>query len=324
MELTGLHHITAISGSGSRNLDFYTRVLGLRLIKKTVNQDVPSTYHLFYGDETGTPGTEMTFFEWPDVPAHVPGTGDVSAIGFVVPDRAALAWWADRLTAEGVPHGEIEERFGRPVLSFRDPEGQRLELIAGERAAASQPWLDGPVAVEHAIRGFGAVTIATRRLEPTQRVLTTVMGFREAGQYAHTSGGETTVFETGPGGLGTEVHVVVQPSVALANQGVGGVHHVAFRTPNDEEHRQWQQHLARSGMHVTPVIDRYYFRALYFREPGGVLFEISTDGPGFATDEDVAHLGERLSLPPFLEPRRAEIEAVLPPLTATADATASG
>lgn len=324
MELTGLHHVTAISGSGSRNLDFYTRVLGLRLIKKTVNQDVPSTYHLFYGDEIGTPGTEMTFFEWPDVPAHVPGTGDVSAIGFVVPDRAALDWWADRLAAEGVQHGEIEERFGRSVLPFRDPEGQRLELIAGERAAATQPWSDGPVPVEHAIRGFGAVTVATRRLEPTQRVLTTVMGFREVGQYTHTSGDAATVFETGPGGLGTEVHVVVQPSVALANQGVGGVHHVAFRTPNDEEHGQWQQHLARSGMHVTPVIDRYYFRALYFREPGGVLFEISTDGPGFATDEDVAHLGERLSLPPFLEPRRAEIEAVLPPLTVPADATLSG
>lgn len=317
MELAGIHHITAVSGSGPRNLDFYTRVLGLRLIKKTVNQDVPSTYHLFYGDEVGTPGTEMTFFEWPDVPAHRSGAGDVSAIGFVVPDRAALEWWIERFDAEGVEHGSIEERAGRPGLSFLDPEGQRLQMIAGERASKTKPWNESTVPVEHAIRGFGAVTLVVRRQEPTQHVLTSVMGFRQSLQYSLNTGEQVTVYETGPGGLGTEVHLVVQPALPQAQTGIGGVHHVAFRTPTDEEHRQWQQHLASTGLNVTPVIDRYYFRALYFREPGGVLFEISTDGPGFATDEDVQHLGERLSLPPFLEPRRAEIEAVLPPLETT-------
>jgi glyoxalase family protein len=322
MELLGLHHITAVTGNGSRNLDFYTRVLGLRLIKKTVNQDVISTYHLFYGDEVGSPGTEMTFFEWPDVPAHRPGAGDVAAIGFVVPDRAALDWWAARFDAEGVEHDAVEGRFGRDVLPFRDPEGQRLQLIAGERTAPSTPWTRSSVPAEYQIRGFGTVTLLTRRLDGTRRVLTDHMNFRESGTYTLPSGEAVTVFETGAGGLGTEVHVAVNPDLPFTQTGIGGVHHVAFRTPSDEEHRQWQQQLHAAGLNVTPVIDRFYFRALYFREPGGVLFEISTDGPGFATDEDLAHLGESLSLPPFLEPRRAEIEAVLPPLRSeTAAAT---
>jgi glyoxalase family protein len=318
MELAGIHHITAVSGSGARNLDFYTRVLGLRLIKKTVNQDVPSTYHLFYGDEVGTPGTEMTFFEWPDVPAHIAGSGDVSAIGFVVPDTDALAWWEKRFDSEGVEHGAIEQRAGRAVLPFRDPEGQRLQLIAGVRSAPTIPWKDGPVPEDVAIRGFGTVTLTVKRLGPTRRLLTSVLGFREASEYTLESGQKVSVFEMGPGGLGAEVHLVEQPELRLTQTGVGGVHHVAFRTPNDEEHRQWQANLTAAGVGVTPVIDRYYFRALYFREPGGVLFEISTDGPGFATDEDIEHLGESLSLPPFLEARRAELEAVLPPLSVPA------
>ena len=315
MELSGIHHVTAVSGSGPRNLAFYTTVLGLRLVKKTVNQDVPSTYHLFYADEVGTPGTEMTFFEWPDVPAHVPGAGDVSAVGFVVPGRAALDWWVQRFDAEGVSHGGVEERAGRPVVSFTDPEGQRLQLISGERTD-STPWSESPVPVEHAIRGFGAVTLVVRAAEPTVTVLTEVMGFRPAGEYVVDGSEQVLVFETGAGGIGTEVHVQVRPGLRPAQTGIGGVHHIAFRTPNDEEHRQWQQHLARAGLGVTPVIDRFYFRSIYFREPGGVLYEIATDGPGFTADEEPAHLGEHLSLPPFLEPRRAEIEAVLPPLEA--------
>jgi glyoxalase family protein len=324
MELLGIHHVTAVSGSGARNLQFYTQVLGLRLIKKTVNQDVINTYHLFYGDEAGNPGTEMTFFEWPDVPGHVAGAGDVSSIGFVVPNRAALEWWTTRFDAEGVDHDAIEQRHGRDVLNFRDPEGQRLQLIAGERAAAFAPWTAGPIPVEYQIRGFGLVTLVVRRLEGTRNVLTTVMNFRETGSYTLPSGETVTVFETAGGGLGTEVHVAVNATLPHTQTGIGGVHHVAFRTPTDEEHRQWQQHVHAAGLNVTPVIDRFYFRALYFREPGGVLFEISTDGPGFATDEDMAHLGESLSLPPFLEARRAEIEAVLPPLPAVgAGATTS-
>lgn len=317
MELSGIHHITAVSGSGPRNLDFYTRVLGLRLIKKTVNQDVPTTYHLFYGDEVGSPGTEMTFFEWPDVPKHVAGSGDVAGIGFVVPSRLALEWWQHRFDEFGVSYDAITDRSGRPVLPFRDPEGQRLELIAGERPA-TVPWRDGPVPVEHAIRGFGNLTMVVARREPTEQVLTSVLGFRQTRDFGLPTGEQVLVYETGPGGLGAEVHVVVNPGLRRAHTGIGGVHHVAFRTPDDEEHRQWQQHLARAGMNVTPVIDRFYFRALYFREPGGVLFEISTDGPGFATDESLEHLGEHLSLPPFLEAQREAIEAALPPLPAPA------
>ncbi|HEY8687056.1 MAG TPA: ring-cleaving dioxygenase [Chloroflexota bacterium] len=313
MELSGIHHVTAVSGSGPRNLAFYTKVLGLRLVKKTVNQDVPSTYHLFYADEVGTPGTEMTFFEWPDVPAHAPGAGDVSATGFVVPNRTALEWWVQRFDAEGVPHAGIEERAGRPVLAFTDPEGQRLELIVGERTD-SKPWSAGPVPEEYAIRGFASVTLVVRRPEPTVRVLTDIMGFRAAGNYTVDGSQQVLVFETGAGGIGTEVHLVVNPKLPQAQTGIGGVHHVAFRTPSDEEHRQWQLDLTRAGLGVTPVIDRFYFRSIYFREPGGVLFEIATDGPGFTADEDLAHLGEHLSLPPFLEQRRAELEAVLPPL----------
>lgn len=313
MEITGIHHVTAVSGSGPRNLAFYTNVLGLRLVKKTVNQDVPSTYHLFYADELGTPGTEMTFFEWPDVPAHVPGAGDVGATGFAVPSRAALDWWVQRFDAEGVSHGEIEERHGRPVLSFTDPEGQRLQLIVGERTDTT-PWSGGPVPTEYAIRGFAAVTVVVQRAESTVRVLTELMGFRPAGEYTIDGSQSVQVFETGAGGIGTEIHVVVNPTLRQTQTGIGGVHHIAFRTPNDEEHRQWQQDLTRAGLGVTPVIDRFYFRSIYFREPGGVLYEIATDGPGFTADEDLAHLGEHLSLPPFLEPRRAELEAVLPPL----------
>lgn len=322
MEIGGIHHVTAVSGSGPLNLAFYTQVLGLRLVKKTVNQDVPSTYHLFYGDEVGTPGTEMTFFEWPNVPGHVAGAGDVSAVGFVVPEGPALEWWLRRFEAEGAAHGEIEERAGRSVLPFTDPEGQRLQLIAGSRAGG-KPWKESPVPEDVAIRGFGAVTMVVRRLEPTAHVLTNVLGFRQTKDYTAGSSDRVLVFETGAGGLGTEVHVVVQPGLPGAQTGIGGVHHVAFRTPNDEEHRSWQHHLGRAGLGVTPVIDRYYFRSIYFREPGGVLFEIATDGPGFTADEDLEHLGERLSLPPFLEPRREEIEAVLPPLETVPAVTSS-
>ncbi len=314
-ELGGIHHVTAVTGRAPANVDFYTRVLGLRLVKKTVNQDVTSTYHLFYGDEVGHPGTEMTFFDWPDVGGHTAGAGDIAAVTFMVPDRAALDYWVDRFDAEDVRHGSIEERGGRPVLPFLDPEGQRLELVIGGAGTAT-PWEQSPVPAEYAIRGFGAVTVVVETLQPTADFLTSVLGFQQTGEYTFpdNESRRALIFETGNGGLGTEVHVEERPNLPSARVGIGGVHHVAFRTPNDEEHRAWRERLVRRGIAVTPVIDRYYFRALYFREPGGVLFEIATDGPGFATDEDVAHLGEGLSLPPFLEPRRAEIEAALPPL----------
>jgi glyoxalase family protein len=314
MEIGGIHHVTAVSGDARRNLDFYTRVLGLRLVKKTVNQDMITTYHLFYADEVGHPGTDMTFFEWPGVPRHRSGTGDVAATVFVVPDRAALEWWVRRFDDLGVVHGAIEDWPGRPELAFTDPEGQRLELVVGERDDVT-PWEKSPVPAEVAIHGFGAVRLAVPSLASSGRLLTEQLGFRQTREYrSPDQSRRVIVFETGPGGLGAELHVEEQTGPGRAEVGVGGVHHVAFRTPNDEEHRAWQQKLAAAGVGVTPVIDRFYFRSIYFREPGGVLFEIATDGPGFASDEDVEHLGEKLSLPPFLEGQRAMIESALRPI----------
>jgi len=320
MQLGGLHHVTAVTTEASENVAFYTEVLGLRLVKKTVNQDDVSAYHLFYGDELGRPGTEVTFFDWPHLrvaPNHA-GAGEVSATELRISGRDALGYWAERLAGFGVAHGGVEERGGRDFISFTDPEGQRLRLVddgGDERVAGGVPWEGSPVPRQAGIRGLGAVELTVRDLEPTAWVLTEVLGFRVVGEHAR-DGGRVAVFEVGPGGPGSEVLVVERPGAQGAHLGRGGVHHVAFRTPDDEEHAAWRERIRAAGLGVTPQINRYYFRSIYFREPGGVLFEIATDGPGFATDEDPEHLGERLSLPPFLEPRREEIEARLEPIAA--------
>ncbi len=320
MELKGLHHVTAVTSNASLNVAFYTQILGLRLVKKTVNQDDVSAYHLFYGDALGRAGTEITFFNWEFAGQHVAGAGMIAATSFRVPGRAALEWWAQRFDTYGVPHGEISERAGRLVLRFMDPEGQQLELIDDTGASTQQgmppgtPWEKSPVPAACAIRGLGGVTLHVRSLGPTGRVLTELLGFRQVAEYLD-GGHRALSFEAGPGGPGTAVQLVERSDLPRRMMiGAGGVHHVAFRTPSDEEHRAWRERLARAGVAVTPVIDRFYFRSIYFREPGGVLFEIATDGPGFATDEEPEHLGERLALPPFLEPHRAEIEADLKPI----------
>ncbi|PZS04675.1 MAG: ring-cleaving dioxygenase, partial [Chloroflexi bacterium] len=271
MELTGIHHVTAVSGNARANVDFYTQLLGLRLVKKTVNQDVISTYHLFFADGVATPGTDMTFFEWPDVPPHQIGAGDVTTTAFVVPDWPALEWWVQRFDELGVARGEIEEWTGRPTLPFTDPEGQRLELVVGERDGAS-PWSKSPIPVEMAVHGFAALHLAVPSIELSSTFLREVLGFRQTRTYESPDGSRRfAVFETGDGGLGTEVHLEEQRGRRRAQVGVGGVHHVAFRTPNEEEHRHWRERLAGAGVGVTPVIDRYYFKSVYFREPGGVL-----------------------------------------------------
>ncbi len=316
-ELGGLHHVTAVTSRAPENLAFYTDTLGLHLVKKTVNQDDVSAYHLFYADAEGNAGTELTFFDWADAPANEPGTGEIAALGLRVADRATLDWWVARFAARGVAHGAIGERGGRAFLPFTDPEGQRLELITDDPEAAVKPglpWSGSPVPADHQILGLSSVTLVVAELAPTAAVLTQLLGFRERGREATPDGHEAAVFEVGPGGSGAEVRVVARPDLSPARQGHGGVHHVAFRTPDDAQHGAWQQRIAATGLGVTPIIDRFYFKSLYFRELGGVLFEIATDGPGFATDEDPEHLGERLALPPFLEPRRAAIEAGLQPL----------
>jgi glyoxalase family protein len=316
MQLGGIHHITAITGNASQNVAFYTQVLGMRLVKKTVNQDDVSAYHLFYGDESGHAGTELTFFDWPQAGPTREGTGMISAIMLGVRGRVALDWWARRLSESGIEHQGVQTRAedGRAVLAFRDPEGQRLELLDDEGKMGGTPWEKSPIPAEMAIRGLYGVRFTVRQLDRTARLLTEVLGFRQVRGYQNAQQYEVIIFEVGPGGPGTEVHVEVRPETPFGRSAIGGVHHVAFRTPNDEEQAQWQERIAEAGGHPTQIIDRFYFHSIYFREPGGILCEIATDGPGFATDEDPAHLGESLALPPFLEPHRKEIEAGLQPI----------
>ena len=317
MEIGGLHHVTAVTGRAQENVDFYTGVLGMRLVKKTVNQDDVSAYHLFYADEVGSAGTEMTFFDWAWAGGDPEGSGKVSATAFRVPGRDALDRWAGRFEDLGVDHGGIEKRGGRSILPLADPEGQGLELVADEGGGTEPgvPSSESDVEPEIAVRGLHSVTLTLEDAGPTGRLLTEVLGFRRADEYER-DGFRRTVFEVGPGGPGAEVHVEERPGLRLRRQvGIGGVHHVAFRVPDEEQHALWREKLRSVGVGVTPIIDRFYFRSIYFREPGGVLFEIATDGPGFATDEDIEHLGERLSLPPFLEPHREMIEGGLKPVT---------
>jgi glyoxalase family protein len=316
MQLGGLHHVTAVTGHAARNVDFYTRVLGMRLVKKTVNQDDVSAYHLFYGDESGSPGTEVTFFDWPNSGAHRPGTSDVSTIALRVPGTAALDYWQKRLTELEVRHTGIRDIGGRPAIELTDLEGQRLALVDAAGDGGEGPWRGSPVPSEYGVRGMDHVRLTVARLEPTELMLTEVLGFRRTGEFplAGETGRQVYVFEVGPGGPGAQVHVDVWPSGLPARVGIGGVHHVAFRVPNAEEQVAWREKIVGFRVGISTVIDRYYFKSVYFREPGGILFELATDGPGFATDEDAAHLGERLSLPPFLERQRAAIEAGLRPI----------
>lgn len=306
--MSGIHHVTAIAGDPARNVDFYTRVLGLRMVKKTVNYDDPSTYHFYFGDEAGSPGTILTFFPWAHVPRGRSGVGATHETSFRVPE-GAIGFWAHRFIEKGVTHEPIARRFGQPVLSFTDPDGTRLALVGVKGAETEQAWTEGGVGAEHAIRGFHGVTLLLEKGGPTAAVLTDVLGFRKA-----ESEGSVTryVARAAVGGV-VDIH---EAGGFLADRmGSGSVHHVAFRARDDAEQAEMRRKLVEEHrLHVTEQIDRNYFRSLYFQSPGGVLFEIATDEPGFAIDEPKEALGERLVLPRFLEGRRAEIEAHLAPL----------
>jgi glyoxalase family protein len=307
MNLHGIHHLTAITARARENHDFYTRVLGLRLVKKTVNQDDVSAYHLFYADGTGTPGTDLTFFDWPAAPERR-GTCSVARTGLRVGSAASLEWWRERLGAKQA----ITERDGRPVLDFEDPEGQRLSLVADDEAAAAV-WERSPVPAEHQIRGLGPLLLSVPKLEPTDRVFRELLGLRQVRTYDMEKQ-EVHVYQIGPDpGAARELHLLVEPRTPAARQGAGGVHHLALRTTN-ADYETCARRLAESGRPNSGPVDRHWFRSLYFREPNGILIEIATDEPGFTTDEPLDKLGETLSLPPFLEPRRREIEAGLKPL----------
>lgn len=323
MQLSGIHHLTAVTADASRNHAFYTRTLGLRLVKKTVNQDDVSAYHLFYADGKANPGTDFTFFDWP-VPPERRGTRSIVRTGLRVGNRSTLEWWSKHLKQAQVAHSGVMERDGRATLDFEDFEGQRLSLVADVNGPAGHSWDKSPVPAEHQIRGLGPIVLSVPQLAPTDRVLTEVLGMRRVREYrmggtpakpAGTQSAEVTVhvYEMGAGGPAAELQVAVEPQLSPGRQGAGSVHHVAFRTTN-ADYRGWAERLEQLGMPTSGPVNRYYFQSLYFREPNGILFEIATDEPGFSVDEPMETLGERLALPPFLESRRQEIEAGLKPL----------
>ena len=312
-QLTGLHHLTAITARARENLRFYTGTLGMRLVKKTVNQDDTSAWHLFYADGEARPGTDVTFFDWPAARERR-GTGAVSRTGLRVAP-GGLDFWAARLREAGAPVGDLREIGGRPSLDFEDPEGQRLRLVEDDGPADPRPWADSPVPAALQILGLGPITLSVAEEGPTAALLTEVLGMARIGDHPDPEGqGHVHRFAMGPGGAGAELHLAVQPGLPQVRQGAGGVHHLALRTPDPAGLSDWAARLRAARVAHSGEIERYYFRSLYFREPAGVLFEIATDSPGFAVDEPMEALGARLSLPPFLEPRREAIEAGLKPL----------
>jgi glyoxalase family protein len=304
----GLHHITAIAGPAQENLDFYAGVLGMRLVKKSVNQDDPGTYHLFYADAEGSPGTDLTFFPWAQMAPPRIGHGLATEVALEVP-YATLDYWGARLEQYGVTLRPIETRFGSRALPFADPHGLKLALVEAEAGAKrrSTPWDGSPVAGERQIRGLYGAQIWEREARHTASFLTEVLGFE---RIAEENGWTRYGFPDAAG----VVDVRETPTVRRGAWGVGAVHHLAWRVDDEQHQLAMRARLEDSGRRPTPVIDRFWFKSVYFLEPGGVLFEMATDGPGFAIDEDRAHLGESLVLPPFLEHRRADIERVVPPL----------
>jgi glyoxalase family protein len=307
----GIHHVTAIARDPQVNVDFYTGVLGLRLVKKTVNFDDPGTYHFYYGDETGRPGTILTFFPWPLAKFGSRGAGQTTATAFSVPE-GSLGRWQERLEKHHVTVAEPVRRFdGEEVLAFVDRDGLALELVAHAEApseiGARTPWEGSPVPPEMAVRGFHGVTLTEWNPPVTAGLLAGTLGFRQVAE-----AGRRTRYEVGPGGAGSYVDLLGSPDAPQGRVSAGTVHHVAFRAADDAAQRHWLETLSAAGAHVTPVQERQYFRSIYFREPGGVLFEIATDTPGFTLDEPVAELGTGLQLPPWLESSRARIEEVLP------------
>jgi glyoxalase family protein len=315
MNLHGIHHVTAVSARIGENAAFYTQTLGLRLVKKSVNQDDVRAYHLFYADKLGTPGTDMTFFDWPNIGTERRGTDSITLTAFRVNGRAALDYWAGRLSERGVQQDGVETFDGRAVLRFDDPEGQRLMLVDdGGADYEGEVWDGAGVPVEYAIRGFYAAMLSVPALARVEPILTGVLNFTEARRAAYPDGRLVVIYNIGAGGPGRELWVMAEPDARPASPGAGGVHHIAFRVADKDEQVYWRERIAGVGLPVSGYIDRYYFASIYFRISNGILFEIATDGPGFATDEDPATLGERLALPPFLEPRRAQIEAGLKPI----------
>ena len=305
--IPGIHHVTCITGDVQKCTDFYVSVLGLRFVKKSINQDLPDTYHIYFADYIGSPGTLMTFFGWPKWPKRRTGSGQVTAVSFAVPE-GSLDSWSARLRKLGVDHRRTSH-MGNDLIALQDPDGIELELVAKANDERWVAWPDGPVDKEHAIRGFHSVTLTVAEAAGTLNLLTNTMGFRKA-----TQEGNRTRLETGEGGPHSIVDVVESPEGPVGEESTGTVHHVAWRTPDAQAQIDWRDVLMRAGRNVTPVIDRWYFKSIYYREPGGVLFEIATDGPGFTVDESPEKLGTTLSLPPWFQVQRELLDQILPPI----------
>ncbi len=310
--VTGLHHVTAIAGPAQENLDFYAGLLGMKLVKKSVNQDDTGTYHLFYADAEGHPGTDLTFFPWHQAAPARPGHGLASEVALAVP-AGSLAWWSARLEHYGTGVGGPMARFGENALHFADPHGLEVALVeTGPTPGRSfTPWDSSPVPAERQVRGLHGARLRERNLGPTTAFLTEVMGFHHVG-----SEGGWHRYALADGGSGSFVDLAEAPDAPRGFWGIGSIHHLAWRVDDEAHQAAMRQRVEAAARRPTPVIDRFWFKSVYFTEPGGVLFELATEGPGFGVDEDPAHLGESLVLPPWLEPRRSEIEAALPPLKA--------
>lgn len=311
--IKGLHHVTAVTRDAQSNVDFYRNVLGQRLVKKTVNFDVPDTYHLYFADETGTPGSVLTFFVWPNVKRGARGNGETAALAYNIPS-GSVGFWRDYLEGKGVPVQPVEQRFGAEVLSFDDPDGMRVELVASDAKGEVRPWEAGPIPTVHALNGFHSVTLWLEEIEPTADLLINEMGYTFAGQE-----GNRHRFIGGSGSLANTLDILQRPLQPedMPDEsvfGAGSIHHIAFRVPTDEMQLEYQSSLRAAGYAVTPVRDRNYFHSIYYHEPGGVLFEIATEPPGFTIDEPVNSLGETLRLPEWFEPNRSAIEQNLPPI----------
>jgi catechol 2,3-dioxygenase-like lactoylglutathione lyase family enzyme len=307
-KILGIHHVTAIAGDPQQNVNFYAGLLGLRLVKLTVNFDDPGTYHLYYGDEEGRPGTILTFFPWPGARRGRIGTGQVTVTSFSIPE-GSLGYWTGRLKDHGIRFEGPIKRFDEEALAFSDPDGLKLELVVTPGAEARSPWKEGPVPAEYSTRGFHSVTVSEEGYERTATLLTETLGFHLAREASN-----RFRYELKTGGPGTRVDVLCSPDAPRGMVAVGTVHHIAWRTPDGVQQEAWRRQIAGLGHNVTPVLDRQYFRSIYFREPGGVLFEIATDPPGFSIDEPLGQLGTHLKLPPWLESMRSQIESILPPL----------
>ena len=314
MQLSGIHHLTAVSARIAENHRFYTGPMGMRLVKRSVNQDDTSSYHLFYADARGTPGTDLTFFDWPAA-REKRGRNAISRTHLRVNGDASLQFWKHRFNELGVSASEIIERDGRLTMDVEDPEGQRLSLIDDGGRGESFPWSGSPVSAEYQIRGLGPIVMSVAELRGTDVILQKVMGMKPVREYAVDGSANDIVhvYEMGEGGAAAELHVAVQPDLPQARLGAGGVHHVAFRTP-DDDYDAWADRLSTMGVPNSGKVDRFWFRSLYFREPGGILFEIASDGPGFSVDEREETLGEKLVLPPFLEAQREQIVSRLKPI----------